>query len=691
MKKNSALLILINNITINKFFKIIVWSLFYSSIFIFLAQRLFKKQVSLFFENANPLLSIRGISILIFLLSSCVIILFDLTSDRIIELYKNICQKAYELLKKRFVLLILITAYMGLILFFLHASYHINDNIGILYDIESNQVNYLISMAFQKFLFYLYHAGNIVPWYGLSLYLVQFCSLYLLIGSLIKLDRFKLFFPPFILIYLGFFTYFVTGVDYTITSILICGSSLFAFMVYLHESRVSVIRVILLGLLFSLSYHIRINGADAVIIFTLPVIILFFLAGMPVKKKRNLFKYFLIFLIPFLFTYTTDKIVKRYNVCELQKQYDDFNALRGKIHDFPILGENMNNREILQKNNWSENDYKIFIGWIYFDENKYNVQTMSNILTFSVKTNHSINFVNFFNGFYSALVSFCVENKWEIMFVLLTAFFLLYEFNPVTTCFTLAYLFYIIAVSLFFCIFLRFPRRLALPLILTSNVFIIYIIVYLSKIPNLKFRMSFLNKNFINKQDPGNERKKNIKALLFFCLFSLPVFIGSALKIEDDQRIKKSEMNMLMQDIEYLNHNYKNCVFLHQPCSLRLEFLNPLELNKMDFTLLPTGWGIFSPRFYQALNSIGLKRGCELIPYLVKNSNCYFICPKANIIQESENKKILISFIRETYDLDCDLIAVDSLKSGCAIYKASRINKSVKPGFDLFNVKSDAF
>ncbi|MDM8562530.1 hypothetical protein QUF54_04170 [Candidatus Marithioploca araucensis] len=256
--------------------------------------------------------------------------------------------------------------FVAYLLLVLPRTYGVNDNVGILFDAKGGFVSSeSISFFYMKLLHLLYQMSNDIPWYGLTLYFVHILSLFIFIRSLIRIRNFEAFFIPFLIVYLYFYSFFITQVDYTSTSIMVGANSLFAFLILLSNGKVSIFSVLGLGLLFSLSFLIRMPGANAVLVYGLPIIGLFLIGK---YQKKMYLTSFAIFLIPFLLLFVGDNLARTYLTSPEYQQYREFNILRGKLHGFPILEANQKNERILAENHWTKTDYVRFANWNFFDE-----------------------------------------------------------------------------------------------------------------------------------------------------------------------------------------------------------------------------------------------------------------------------------------------------------------------------------
>jgi len=132
----------------------------------------------------------------------------------------------------------------------------VNDNYGIIYNLENGFVSPFIGYMWSNFLILLYWLMNgSVSWYGVSLYICHFISVLLFIESLFRMKLLRMILIPIIVLYLTIYFMFLLKVDYSGASIMIGANSLVFFLIYLKNtpSHASLLPFILLGGLFALS------------------------------------------------------------------------------------------------------------------------------------------------------------------------------------------------------------------------------------------------------------------------------------------------------------------------------------------------------------------------------------------------------------------------------------------------------
>jgi len=527
------------------------------------------------------------------------------------------------------------TLFVTGLLLVLPRTYGIDDDVVILFNAEQGFLSEFVSFFYLKLLHFLYQFN--VPWYGLTLYVVHILSLFVLVSSLARIKSFDMVLIPFLIVYLYFYSFFVIQVSYTSTSIMVGANSLFAFLVYLSSRKINNFYVLGLGILFSLSFLIRMYGAYAVLVYGFPIIGLFLI------YQYQKTKYLVIFFIPFLLLVIGDHLARIYLTSSEYQQYREFNILRGKLHGFPTIEANRHNDKILAKNNWTKNDYARFADWVlFFDERKYNTNTLSNVFKYSVlETEKKI--PKYLSLYVQKLSKFInhPENKWHLYFLLLIYVLIIFKFYWFLILITLGYLFYAISFSIYLDIFHRFPARIAHPILLMSASFVILLIFQWSaKFPTQNTHHSFLATIFV--------------VGIFWFLFNISM------------HHRLSTNTAFNLSLNRLQSSYQGKVFLVQPMfGLNWKNMDPLKKYHLSFAIIPNDTGTFSPRFYNSLGKLGMKKGYEIIQVLMNNPNAY-------IIAESKDGyfiTLLLDYIMENYHIKCRVVVIEQLANGRVILK----------------------
>lgn len=514
--------------------------------------------------------------------------------------------------------------YVILSLTLFKTSFHVNDDVAILNFIKEGFSVFFMSELLGYFLSFLYiKTSPLVPWYGLYFTLFNIIILYLSLKSLYYLIENKNYFFMSCGIFLLFFTPYIISITYTISALMIGTVALIYFSINLGKV-ISIKTTLLLGILFAHSYLFRTDAPIALVLFSLP-----FLVYLIVKFQYKI-KYILLFFLPLILILVVNTAISNYIKSAELKSYQEFNTIRGKFHGFPVSDINTNNKVILEKNNWSENDYLMLKNWMFWDESKYNINTLSNIFTYSMNiTEQNINLTNICY----ALNQLLKHYKYYIIVLIIL---ILYSFNKLDQkhfVLILLYMTYFFLGALTFELFYRFPERLAVPLFILS----IFILLYLLK---------------NQKQDyPFNIKKRTI---LFIAIIIIsPLFNNTKHKVVASERSWENTYLMF----NYLQTNYSEYIFVNQAGTpLSNPILSPFEEFTYNLQIIDGGWPIFSPYFYFQLEKFGLTKGEDIYLFLLNHDNVLFA-------GNNTGAMLIKKFIEEKYGKKCNSIQIDDLKS----------------------------
>lgn len=548
--------------------------------------------------------------------------------------------------------LLITVIYMVTVLSVFSRCYEINDNIGILWDIKSNCMVSFMSTLLGKILSFCYfNISDIIPWYGLTLYTFLGVSIYLVILSAWKLERLGYMLIPFLTMFLVLFLRHVVRIDYSAVSIMLATGSLLGLLIYLEKTdRKHFLPVIILGICFSFSYHIRISGIKAALCFAAPAALL---GAIRVRKD---YRYLLVFIIPLAIAIPADHLCRKSLETESDIRFNEWNSLRGQFHGFPVQAINQDNEKIRNVNNWSQNDYSLLAKWMYFDENKYNVDTLSSIFRYSLplpSMSEKVPFSLISQNFICLLKTYPVH-LCSLAFITLLGFIMLGLKGGITA---LIYLGYIFLGAMYMIIFFRFPSRIGFPIILSCIIWMMYL-VFSSE-----------------KRRPGW-----IKSRIKWSIFGGLIFIGFAFAdirgielafanirgLRDIVRTNRVRQEIYHENIKELEEMNAEFFLIQQGLGLCHKFADPLKNYNFNFEIVPSGWPIFSPRFYKTLRKIGMEHAYEIFPRLANDEGGFVVVNEKSVTQIS-------IYLWETYGLRCRLIPVKRLSNQSIVYKVESL------------------
>jgi hypothetical protein len=568
---------------------------------------------------------------------------------------------------------------MLIILFLFNRYYGSNDNIAILWNIKADCLVYFMSVSLGKFLSFCYlNITDKIPWYGLTLYTFLGVSLYCTIFSIWKFQRLGNLLIPFLTMFLALSLRHVIHIDYSAVSILLASGSLLGLLVYLEKAdKKCLLPVIILGICFSFSYHIRMDGIKAALCFTAPAVLL------GVFEIRKSYIYLLVFIIPLAITISADRLYRNFIETETDIRFREWNTLRGQFHDFPIQYLNQNNELIRDANHWSQNDYLMLSEWIYLDENKFNVDTLRNIFKYalplpaaSIKVLLPLMAYKFIELVKTYPVYSCV-----LIFLALIGLIIRGKYNGIIQVF---YLCYIFGGTIWMLIFFRLPPRIGSPTLLICVIWMTYMVFCLKtirfklnhricrpKAQNVKPQtaaFAWLQKNTDNSRPVISifsvmfymriKNKLMIFAGLLFLFFSSVSMCNYYNNIKVIYRAQK-EYDKNIKDLEATNAS----LFLIQPRKFSLyQYADPLKYCNFSFKVIPCGWPIFSPFFYEVLRKNGMEHAYEIFPRIIGDKDCY-------IVGDNETVTLMSIYLWETYGLRNSIISARQLNDHLFVYR----------------------
>jgi len=536
------------------------------------------------------------------------------------------------------VLLVISGLYLALLLTSCGHIFIINDEVAIESHIRDGKpvkyIPYLSTLCMSS----LYaQVSPAIPWYGLTLYSIHLISISVSLSSLMKFRPGGVLLIPFVLLCLLIYAPFIVTVSYTSTSILVGTSGLIAFLFLLSRRSTPNLRAALAcGLLFSISYLVRKDGLLAASVFSAPVLFLFLRSPLELQSKR-----LLVFLAPTVILVSVNAIVERSSFSDDYHRYLEFDEVRYQIHETHLEKENFQNDRILKANRWTQNDYFLLTQYIYPHEGKYNIRTLQNILDHSASPNGGL------NGFSRATETIKKDHAGRIYVLLILLLFSLRDLNRKRAGLSLLYLSFIMSGFYYFIMFERFPPRIGQPLFFTGIAMMAV--------------LAFGSGNQETRRK-GGRFKRSMEAVSSILLITV------LFPIYSDFPLHRSEFRtanrIYDKNVEYLEKHYRGKLVVVQPGCLRDELANPLKVynHEKEIGMISLGWQTFSPRFYETINSYGMKKASEIWPRIMDDRDAYFVGNEYAV-------RSIILFIKETYGIDCTAVGIENLSIGPTVYR----------------------
>lgn len=535
----------------------------------------------------------------------------------------------------------------------------INDNYGIIYNLENGFIPPFIGYMWGSFLLMLYWLMDTsISWYGVSLYVCHFISVLLFIESLFRINTLRTLLVPIIILYLTVYFLFILKVDYSGASIMIGANSLLFFLIYLKSNcfRIFLFPFILFGCLFALSYQIRTAGIILVVLMTLPVLLatLFQEAG---RKPKAIF----FFVLPIIISISTDFISESIYASKEYVEYHNFVKYIGKFYGYDV----QINPTTLQNNDWTEVDFQMFANFLFPNEQKFNIKTITELTnSYLIQTvNEQLVF--------SKVTWWFLSYKYYILLCILPMFFLILQGKLHKFHATFLYFSYSIIIMILMAIYLRFPERIGEPAFLLVYTMILYIGFFETDQERTN-AVSLRKKNKVSYNVLKSLYIKIIYLGFGASLISMTLYRFSY--IEKAIELVTAQRNLTDSYIYQLESFGQNSVFLIEPYSLAItdgfNALKRIHNNQTKLKMIHFGWLTYSPVFYNSLASyLKVNNAYDIFPKMFNNPNYYlvvnydeptglmFTMDQKNY-QRAHLATLILSYLQNTYQLPIELAGV---------------------------------
>ncbi|MBL4653821.1 MAG: hypothetical protein JKY53_13305 [Flavobacteriales bacterium] len=526
-------------------------------------------------------------------------------------------------------------------LYLLPRRFSVNDNIAFVREIESNGTTTFFSPLLGKCLSMAHvHISSDVSWYGIFIYACLIISHLLVTLTICRLNLPTIVRVIFLLSTLLLYTQFLLSTGYNSASILLAGSSVFAFIGLLNTNPKRIfLPAIILGVCLGVAYLIRSKGMYASLIFLAPTIALCLL-----QKRYRVIKAWSFLLLPLVVFMALDTAYLHWGTTKEHKEFLQWNRVRGQFHGFPVMHEQRNNAALLELNQWTENDYTMFSNFTFFDEKLYNIPTINTILKYPKPKDSPPG-----KTFQKRLLgkeSFSSTYYPHVILISLCLALFISHFVPLKfrLCFPL-YTLYFISVIVAMAYFLRFPVYIGYPLAYVGMLNILSVGFLHSGIshsltPIRKIMLSAVTIGFVLAGQHYS---------FYLIEKSYETHVGSKRLYNNFKRINATKDTI---DYAYLFPGGHG---------IQIQYMDPLNICQYDLVHIPAGWPTFSPRFYQSLEKVGLEHGYELIPSMIDNK-------KAVIIGSYNMSHLLLKYIEEKHQVVCQLTPMMELEGNMTVY-----------------------
>ncbi|MCA8944181.1 MAG: hypothetical protein KDB80_16570 [Planctomycetes bacterium] len=503
-------------------------------------------------------------------------------------------------------------ALFGAILGTMRTTFKANDNVGIQSACQEGLEAPFMSPVLVRFLGWMYQdVAADVPWYGIFCYASLFWGFALLIHALSSIRAARPVFLPLTILLSIVYVSFLIRCGYNSSSMLLSGIAVLAFVAYMAAGRATKTAIAMCALGLAFAFLFRPRGAQGAMVFVAPAVLAWLLRHWRAFPLAAV----LVFAAPIAIVSTVHTIWTTSWISDEYRDFREFNRKRGKFHAYPIAKANLNNRALFKANHWSGNEYRLFTTFFFFDEDVWNIETISRIFEMSVD-------VPLRGGAAEKLHERFHQFTWFLPVVL--AGLLLRPRRRRAVVEVVGYLVYVGALSFVMEWLLRFPERVGDSMLTLTGIGLAWVL-------------------FVHESE-SRWRELRIRHLTRWmfgtCLAVATIGWATLDAAAIDYTSKRSTQFHVMES--WFDEWFPGRHVLAQPAILLSADQDPLRVYDEKFQLVPTGWQTFSPRFYAHLRKIGLERGSQLLPFAIDNSEFFLVFMQPLVPQ-------IVDFVKRQY------------------------------------------
>lgn len=537
--------------------------------------------------------------------------------------------------KIKFILpLLFAVTYIALVIRIGNPSFMINDNVAVSNWAREGYITPVFGIAYTKLIYWVSSIySSTLNWYGVLLYIGHALALSLLYSGMRALFPSRFIFISVLIFIMAVYLKFLIYLDYGSTAFMLATATLiWLFSHNFIHRKISLLNLFIAMGLLSCAGLLRYQVPAVVIALSFP---LFLFAFITMRSPSNPKQYlsttlitatFLVTLsLPYFITVTIDQGYKRHYSPPEYRAFQNFYNARGRLHDFPILAINRENQALHDKLGWSRGDYERFEHWMFFDEEKYNLEKLQLFKDPSLAyqsndrakekifSQDSIRILQKYRGVFFVMcgISLCVFSRRKLI-------------SPTGLALT-GLLLLTISITLYTNATLRFPPRIAWPFLTTS---LLFTIALCGAVQSLK--------------EPITVSISRQSQLIAIGLILIGFGINAHIKLmhtEIEQRTNRKQA--YENQMKRMNHLFAGKVLLIKPnLGLHRECQHPLIIPEYSYQQVNVGWNTFSKNFYRQLDAIGLSKGSELYEFMVDN-------PNAIVLADQEWVNYLVDYINE--------------------------------------------
>ena len=508
------------------------------------------------------------------------------------------------------------------VMWFMPVRYEVNDELGMIMTLSGRHgvppdpyAPFVVSEALHYVLCFLYTHWPFIPWLGMLMCLAVYLGGSLILSLLFRSEDGKytlLAVPPFVI---------YVGVCLSIMSVT-SASLLLEFAVFLYLMEWAIRKrcpvknpksyALLLSLCFLLSYNLRWGMALKALGFGIPVLCF---------ARRAHFRKALPFAAALTFCIVADRAVVHYKSTEEYKAFAEYNKVRSVFHDTVkgFYNGDITHRA-LEKVGWSFDDFAFFRFWILYDSDLFNVDTVRAF----IKENDPQQEAFVFRLIPERIMhSYKTSRHYTLVLVFSILSFFVYRFYNLLELsrrdkLTIVCALGLIAGSVVFFMYYRFPRRVFIPLYM-----------YLTGAAFVAFQAG--RESFQGWRGVSTSRKITVISAMLLVVLSLGQILAQEKAVVHDSQIRKAMKDNVHRCIAAVKNKdtyIEPLLVLMDPSTgLRSEAVHPLKelADFPDVRLFPGGSKINSPVYFDALRKLGLKDGRELLKWLINNEQALLV------------------------------------------------------------------
>ena len=527
------------------------------------------------------------------------------------------------------------------IMWFMPVRYEVNDELGMIMTLSGRHgvppdpyAPFVVSEALHYVLCLLYTHWPSIPWLGMLM-----CFTVYLGGSLILSLLFRsrdgkytlLAVPPFVM---------YVGVCLSVMSVTSASLLLeFAVFLYLMEwamrKRCPVgnprLYALFLSLCFLLSYNLRWGMVLKALCFSIPVLCF---------ARRAHFKKALPFAAALTVFIVADRAVLHYKSTEEYKAFAEYTKVRSIFHDTVkgFYNGDITHRA-LEKVGWSFDDFAFFRFWILYDSDLFNIDTVKAF----IKENDPQQEAFVFRLIPERIMhSYRTSRHYTLVLIFSILSLFVYRFHSLFGLsrgdrLRIICVLGLIAGSVVFFMYYRFPRRLFIPLYM-----------YLTGASFVVFQAG--GESSQGWRRVSTSRKIAVVSAMLLVVLSLGQILAQGKAVVYDSQTRKAmkdDIHRCIAAVENKDTYGDPLLVLMDPSTgLRSEAVHPLkELSDFpDVRLFPGGSKINSPVYCDALRQLGLKDGREFLKWLINNDEALLV-----LYAEDNERTNKVKYLWESY------------------------------------------